>query len=250
MTRKRKIRESADINTVARLAKRAVDLGLYDWAKNPRFTAAMDIESACDYYGIDADCLMSASDRDFVHDVSGIANAINRQRKDFSNDRHFSPRCARESYIRESEDDDINAIKNYYGCTKARAREISDIIDIDNLEDVAQGMRDAEHKGYVTEAMGVKNSEIYQDVKSWYLETYPGDSVAEGIDEDVTFYDCAVTLIREGDIYDILGVGDSIIREKVFEKLADILGVDYNSVYYLWRDGVNEVVKVMTRFYM
>ena len=145
------IKESADFSAIVKAAKRAVDMGLYDWSNNPRFTAAMDIESACDYYGLDADCLLNANDKDFAHDIVGIANAINRQRKDFSNDRHFSPRCARESFLRESEEDDINAVKSYYGCTKARAREIADIIDIDNLEDVAQGMRDAEHKGYVNE---------------------------------------------------------------------------------------------------
>lgn len=71
-------------------------------------------------------------------------------------------------------------------------------------------------------------------VKEWYQEMYPTDDLGEEINDDITFYDVFRCLDNYGDIYDFLGVGDSLVRERVFEELAQIMGVDYDYVYEQW----------------
>jgi len=41
-------------------------------------------------------------------------------------------------------------------------------------------------------------------------------------------------LIVSGDVYRYIGVSDSIIRERLFERLAVELEVSYEYVYNLW----------------
>jgi hypothetical protein len=41
-------------------------------------------------------------------------------------------------------------------------------------------------------------------------------------------------LIVGEDVYRYIGVTDSVIRERLFEKLADTLNVKYDYVYNLW----------------
>ena len=36
------------------------------------------------------------------------------------------------------------------------------------------------------------------------------------------------------DIYEVVGVGDSVIRERIFVKLAEIMEVDYDYIYNQW----------------
>ena len=71
-------------------------------------------------------------------------------------------------------------------------------------------------------------------VKEWYLKEYNTDELGKEINEEITFYDIFYALDRYKDIYEILGVEDSIVRERVFQKLADIMKVEYNYIYEQW----------------
>ena len=71
-------------------------------------------------------------------------------------------------------------------------------------------------------------------IKEWYCETYPTDDMGVELYDDITFYDLFETLDRYKNVYDFIGVGDSIIRERLFAKLAEIMGVDYEYVYEQW----------------
>lgn len=71
-------------------------------------------------------------------------------------------------------------------------------------------------------------------IKQWYQKTYPTDEMGENMFENVTFYDALITIQNQKDIYTILGVGDSVIRERIFEELANRLGISYGDVYELW----------------
>lgn len=74
------------------------------------------------------------------------------------------------------------------------------------------------------------------NVKKWYLGAYPTD--AEGADDirpDATFAGCFNCLDDYGDIYVYLGYGvDSIVRERVFAQLAELIGVNYDYIYKQW----------------
>jgi hypothetical protein len=76
------------------------------------------------------------------------------------------------------------------------------------------------------------------NIKEFYLENYPSDCKSDGLgmelNETATFIGLYHTLITAGDPYEYIGVTDSVIRERLFEKLAETLNVSYDYVYDLW----------------
>lgn len=58
-----------------------------------RFTLFMDLTIAWEKLNIDLDKLLTFKDIDFVHDIRGIQNQIDRKTKSFLND--FLPRCSK-----------------------------------------------------------------------------------------------------------------------------------------------------------
>jgi hypothetical protein len=74
------------------------------------------------------------------------------------------------------------------------------------------------------------------NIKEWYVSNYPTDELGESINPKATLVDLFNLLDRgKGiDVYEYLGVGDSIIRERVFERLAWFIGVPYNYIYEQW----------------
>ena len=71
-------------------------------------------------------------------------------------------------------------------------------------------------------------------IREYYLEAYPTDELGLELNETPTFPGLLNQLIVDGDIYRYIGVGDSLVRERLFEKLADELKVSYDYVYNLW----------------
>ena len=74
-------------------------------------------------------------------------------------------------------------------------------------------------------------------IREFYLENYPTDDLGLELNETPTFAGLLNQLIVGGDVYEYLFVYDSIIRERLFEKLADELEVSYEYVYNLWLNG-------------
>ena len=72
-----------------------------------------------------------------------------------------------------------------------------------------------------------------ESIRDWYMKNYPTDDLGEELN-DATFTDLWNGLNNKTDIYEIMGVGDSVIRERLFERLAEIYGVDYDVVYKKW----------------
>ena len=74
-------------------------------------------------------------------------------------------------------------------------------------------------------------------IKEWYHTEYASDDLYTEIKPDLTFHDLFTALDRCKDIYAemfINNCGDSIIRERCFEKLAEIMSVDYDYIYNQW----------------
>jgi len=71
-------------------------------------------------------------------------------------------------------------------------------------------------------------------IREFYLETYPTDDLGLELNPPPTFAGLLNQLIVGGDVYRYIGVGDSIIRERLFERLAEELNVKYDYVYNLW----------------
>ena len=71
-------------------------------------------------------------------------------------------------------------------------------------------------------------------IREFYVKNYPTDDMGKGINPTATFAGLLNQLIVGGDVYKYLYVYDSIIRERLFEGLAEELNVKYDYVYNLW----------------
>lgn len=72
-------------------------------------------------------------------------------------------------------------------------------------------------------------------VRKWYLENYPNDDMGIEINESITFTELCFVLMTKRNFYEAIGNGvDSIIRERIFEKLSQELNVDYGVIYNMW----------------
>jgi len=78
---------------------------------------------------------------------------------------------------------------------------------------------------------------LSEKIKDWYIKTYPKDDLGEELNDDVTFNDLWNGIHKKEDVYEIMGVDDSIIRERLFEHLSEIKGVDYDYIYKKWLDS-------------
>ena len=78
---------------------------------------------------------------------------------------------------------------------------------------------------YNLEYRGVKYEKggtIDVKIKDWYTKNYPKDELGERMNNTNTFED------------NVTGVGDSLIRERLFEHLAKVKGVEYKFIYEKW----------------
>lgn len=72
------------------------------------------------------------------------------------------------------------------------------------------------------------------NIRQFYLENYPSDELGLEINPNTSFAGLLNQLIIDGDVYEYIGVGDSLIRERLFEGLANEIGTSYDYVYDLW----------------
>lgn len=71
-------------------------------------------------------------------------------------------------------------------------------------------------------------------IKDWYMKEFPDDDLGERINSTVNFDDILNALQNHTDIYDVIDVVDSVIRERIFDKLSKLINKDYNYIYNLW----------------
>lgn len=72
-------------------------------------------------------------------------------------------------------------------------------------------------------------------VREWYVSEYADDEAGLTLNANVSFIDLMGALLKGICIYSVLGgYADSIIRERVFVKMAEIYNVEYSKIYELW----------------
>ena len=80
--------------------------------------------------------------------------------------------------------------------------------------------------------------DLEMEIKPWYMETYPTDDLGSELYDDETFGDAYKALIDGENFYLAVGNGiDSVVRERIFEKLCDITGASYSEIYDMWLRG-------------
>ncbi len=70
-------------------------------------------------------------------------------------------------------------------------------------------------------------------IKEFYLEAFPTDELGVGINPRANFESLWI-VIRGGLFYEYIGVFDSIVRERIFEKFSELTGHDYDYIYKQW----------------
>ena len=75
---------------------------------------------------------------------------------------------------------------------------------------------------------------LQQLIKPWYKKEFPTDDMSDDISDTVTFRDVFECLDDYGNVYDVIGIGDSVIRERIFDELARLMHVDYDYIYEQW----------------
>lgn len=78
----------------------------------------------------------------------------------------------------------------------------------------------------------MKKNDFSQSIKEWYTAAYPTDNL--GADITGTFAHAMQCILFAGDFYAYVSVTDSLVRERIFRKLSEMLGVDYDEIYHLW----------------
>lgn len=72
------------------------------------------------------------------------------------------------------------------------------------------------------------------NIKEYYTTNFPTDELGLEINPQATFMDLYTVLTISGEVYEYLGVGDSLIRERCFERVAEIAGVTYDTIFSKW----------------
>lgn len=77
-------------------------------------------------------------------------------------------------------------------------------------------------------------------IKDFYKEAYPTDEMGDNLNASATFQDAYECLQTGFNFYAFLGVDDSLVRERIFDALATLMGCDYEHVYYQWLNHSKE----------
>ena len=88
------------------------------------------------------------------------------------------------------------------------------------------------------------------NLKEWYTKEFPTDPEGEYLNKDITLQNVYDFINKygcegpNGDFYDFIGAGDSLVRERIFEKIAKELNVSYEDIYNKWlRSDVDDSIK-------
>lgn len=75
-------------------------------------------------------------------------------------------------------------------------------------------------------------------MRDFYTAAYPSDDIGEDLSPTATFQDLFDALDSGKDVYSAIfgdnGMGDSIVRERLFEELSVIMDCDYDYIYRMW----------------
>jgi hypothetical protein len=86
------------------------------------------------------------------------------------------------------------------------------------------------------------------NIKEFYLNTYPTDELGVEINETATFIGLYHALLTGNDPYEYIGVSDSVVRELCFEQLAKLIDTSYDYVYDLWLNDNSITLGPATEF--
>jgi hypothetical protein len=71
------------------------------------------------------------------------------------------------------------------------------------------------------------------NIRNYYVNEFPSDDLGLEINPKANFE--SLWLAIRGDmVYEYIGVSDSVIRERLFEKFSQLTGHNYDYIYQEW----------------
>lgn len=86
-----------------------------------------------------------------------------------------------------------------------------------------------------------ENNKLDISIKDWYVKKYPSDDLGNEINDKVTFNNIIEGINNNKNIYEILEVNDSLVRERIFEKISNLIGVSYEDITNQWLNDCENV---------
>jgi hypothetical protein len=80
---------------------------------------------------------------------------------------------------------------------------------------------------------------LNMNIREYYLENFPTDELGNEINPTATFDGLVRVLNNYEDVYEYIGVSDSLIRERVFWNLSEITTTEYSVIYDLWLESAD-----------
>ncbi len=131
---------------------------------------------------------------------------------------------------------DIRALEAYFAFGKPNTKIIG--IALPRPDDIKPSLTITE----IPEYENLKNVNI----KDIYRQHYPQDKEGLFINDKANLLDLADAIVKDEDVYSVIVVRDSIVRERLFVELSNMLDVNYDVIYDAWiRIGADSKPKVL-----
>lgn len=101
-----------------------------------------------------------------------------------------------------------------------------------------RGPRESEDAYFERREKTLAEARKIDKVSDWYKKAYAGDD-AFPKNKDITFDELANKMLDGtlGEFYEAVGVGESDVREKIFQELSERTGRPYDDFYDAWLHG-------------
>lgn len=73
-----------------------------------------------------------------------------------------------------------------------------------------------------------------KNIRKFYTENFSTDKLGAEINENATFEGLFEVLDNYEDVYEYIGVSDSLVRDRVFYELSKVMRVHYQEIYDQW----------------
>lgn len=79
-----------------------------------------------------------------------------------------------------------------------------------------------------------KRVNILSNVKEIYQHCFPTDVEGYNLNKNISFAQILAHMEHGEDFYNIIGVNDSLIRERIFDLTAKVAHIKYDVIYNMW----------------
>lgn len=83
-------------------------------------------------------------------------------------------------------------------------------------------------------------------IKDWYIKNFSNDEVGKTLSSTTTFLDLNNLLNsnRGSEVYTLLGgYADTVVRERCFQRLAELTNQDYDVIYNKWLNVPDKMIE-------